>query len=325
MKAVRITNPGSSGMLQSISCPKPVPGPGEVLINVAAAGLNRADLFQVQGRYPLPAGPVAIPGLEISGTIESVGEGLSGFRKGTPVCALLPGGGYATHVLAPEELVMPIPEGMDIVRAAALPEACFTVWKNLFLHGNMAAGESLLVHAGASGIGTAAISLATAFGAKVFATASSPEKRAFCRQLGAVATCAYTDDFRQMVQTALPEAEGVDIILDCLGAPYFQKNLDSLGDGGRLLVIALLNGSRTDINMAPILLKNLTVTGSTLRSAPAEEKSFIAKELVQKAWPLYASGQITPAIDRIFRLEEAQAAHLYMKSNQNVGKILLKV
>lgn len=324
MQAIEIQNPGKHGSLHVVSRPRPKPGKGEILIHVAASGINRADIFQLQGLYPPPPGASDIPGMEVSGTITAMGEDVTGLHTGMQVCALLEGGGYAEYAVASAALTLPVPANVPLIHAAALPEACFTVWKNLFLLGKLHPEENVLIHAGASGIGTTAIQIASALGSNVIATASTPEKQEICKSLGAIATCTYEDDYREVLQNTLPKAKGLDVILDSLGTPYLQKNLECLNYKGRLIVIALLNGSKGEIAMGSVLLKNLSIVGSTLRSSSKEEKAFISHEVIKNLWPLYAHGRVMPVVDSTFPASDASLAFQRMQERHHTGKILLK-
>jgi NADPH2:quinone reductase len=324
MAAVEIVQPGDPEVLQIRQRPVPQPGPGEVLVKVAAAGVNRPDIMQRRGLYPPPPGASDIPGLEIAGEVVALGEGVNGPALGDTVCALVTGGGYAEYCTAPAPLCLPLPKGLGTVEAAALPETFFTVWTNVFDRGGLQPGERFLVHGGAGGIGTTAIQLAREFGATVFATAGSPEKCAFCEQLGARAIDYRQEDFVERIRT-LTEGKGVDLILDMIGGPYLQRNLDCLAPGGRLVLIAVQGGPKTDINLLPVFLKRLTLTGSTLRPRSIEEKAAIAASLREKAWPLLESGRIKPVIHGTFPLAEAAEAHRLMESSRHIGKIVLTV
>jgi len=325
MTAIAITRPGGPEVLQPCRRPVPAPGPGDVLVRVSAAGVNRPDLMQRQGLYPPPPGASDIPGLEIAGTVAAVGAGVAGLAVGDAVCALVSGGGYAEWCLAAEPLCLPIPPGLDFAQAAALPETLFTVWTNLFdsERGRLQAGESLLVHGGSSGIGVAAIQLARAFGARVFATAGSAEKCRFCEGLGAAAVNYREQDFVEAVM-AQTEGKGVDVILDMVGGDYLQRNLSCLRQDGRLVQIAFQNGPKTQINLTPILLKRLTLTGSTLRPRSVAEKAAIARGLREKVWPLLASGRVRPVVQAVLPLTEAAAAHRLLESGVPIGKIVLQ-
>ncbi len=300
--------------------PRPEPGPGEVLLRVAGAGVNRPDLIQRAGLYPPPPGAPQTMGLEASGEIAALGPGVTRWRVGEAVCALLPGGGYAEYAAAPEGSVLPIPAGLSLVEAAALPETVFTVWANVFEAGALARGETFLVHGGASGIGTIAIQMAAAAGATVYATAGDAAKVALCERLGAARAINYkSEDFAEIVG----EFGGVDVILDMVGAPYLQKNLDILRPRGRLVYIALLQGARGEIDLMRVMLKRLTITGSTLRARPIEEKARLAREVERVVWPWIAAGQVKPIIDSTFPLEAAEAAQARMQAGAHAGKIVL--
>jgi putative PIG3 family NAD(P)H quinone oxidoreductase len=297
-----------------------MPRAGEVLIRVRAAGVNRPDLVQRAGFYPPPPGSPETLGLEAAGEIVSVGAGVSRWRAGDRVCALLPGGGYAEYALAPEGSALPIPAGLKLAEAAALPETVFTVWANVFESGALEPGERFLVHGGASGIGTTAIQMAAARGAQVFATAGDNAKVALCERLGAKAAINYkTEDF----EAVLREAGGVDVILDMVGGSYVQKNLNILADGGRLVMIAFLQGPRAELDLMRLMMKRLTLTGSTLRGRSTQEKARLAREVERHVWPWIEAGKVRPVIDSTFPLERAEDAHLRMMANAHAGKIVL--
>jgi putative PIG3 family NAD(P)H quinone oxidoreductase len=300
--------------------PRPEPGPGEVLLKNAAAGINRPDLFQRAGLYPPPPGAPATMGLEAAGHIVAVGEGVTRWRAGDAVCALLPGGGYAEYALAPAGSVLPVPEGLSLIEAAALPETVLTVWANIFEAGALQPGEAVLIHGGASGIGTTAIQMVKAFGARVFATAGDDEKTALCQRLGAEQAINYrTEDF----EAVLKAAGGVDMILDMVGGPYIQKNINILNDLGRLVFIAFLQGPRAEVDMMRVMLKRLTITGSTLRSRPAEEKARLARAVEATVWPWVGAGLVRPVIDATFPLADAEQAQARMQTGAHAGKIVL--
>jgi NADPH2:quinone reductase len=314
-------------VLRPVERPTPEPGAAEVLIRVLAAGVNRPDILQRQGRYPPPPGASDIPGLELSGTVERVGPWAEGdpcrFAAGDAVCALVAGGGYAEYAVAPARQCLPIPTGMDLVRAAAIPETYFTVWTNLFQRGQLQTGSSVLVHGGSSGIGTTAIQLARAFGATVFATAGSDEKCRACERLGAAAAINYrTIDFVDAI-AAITSGRGVDIILDIVGGDYFERNLRALALDGRLLQIGLLGGSRTQIDLGVIMRRRLTLTGSTLRVRSVDQKAAIARELEQHVWPLLASNIVSPIVDRTYPLAHAADAHRALEQGAVIGKVVL--
>lgn len=322
MAAVEIGRPGGPEVLRTSRRPVPLPSPGEVLIEVAAAGVNRPDLMQRRGLYPPPAGASDIPGLEVAGTIAAVGEGVVGLDPGQAVCALVTGGGYAEYCTAAAALCLPVPKGLSLVQAAALPETFFTVWANVFGREGLRAGQRFLVHGGGGGVGSTAIQLAREFGAEVYATAGGPEKCAFCEQLGARAIDYRHEDFVARIRQ-LTAGMGVDLILDMIGGPYLQRNLDSLAPGGKLSIIAVQGGPKAEINLLPVFLKRLTITGSTLRPRSVPEKAAIAAELAEKVWPLLESGRIGPIIHRSFPLAEAAEAHRLMESGGHRGKLVL--
>jgi putative PIG3 family NAD(P)H quinone oxidoreductase len=303
----------------------PVLSPGEVLIKVAFAGVNRPDCSQRSGRYPPPKGASPIMGLEVSGHIAAVGEGVRGWALGDRVCALCNGGGYADFVAVPASQVLPIPQGMGLLQAAALPENYFTVWVNLFLRGHLKAGETLLVHGGSSGIGLTAIQLAKAFGAKVYCTTGSVEKNMACLKAGADAAINYkTQDF--VTETlGLTQGQGVDIVLDMVGGDYVDRNLKVLAVEGRLIQIAFLQGAKVNVDLTSLMVKRIAFTGSTLRPRTIEDKAHIAQSLHEHVWPLLGQGKALPIIDRVFEMEDASLAHGLMESSVHVGKIMLKI
>jgi len=323
MRAIAITQPGGPEVLQPVTLPTPAPGAGEVLIEVAAAGVNRPDVVQRQGFYAPPPGAPDTPGLEVAGTIVQLGAGVTGWSPGDKVCALVAGGGYAQYCVAPAVQCLPVPPGMDMIAAAAIPETFFTVWTNLFDGGRLQAGESLLVHGGSSGIGTTAIQIAKAFGARVFATAGSDGKCAVCTQLGAERAINYRNEDFVSVIKELTGGAGVNVILDMVGGAYVERNISSLAMGGRLVNIAFLEGSKVTLNLMPVMLKRLILTGSTLRPRSIAEKSLIANALREKVWPLLAAGKIQPVIDSTYALEDAAAAHARMESSAHIGKLVL--
>ncbi len=324
MTAIAIEGKGGPEALQPATLPVPAAGRGQVLIKVAAAGVNRPDVMQRLGLYPAPKGHSEIPGLEVAGEVAAVGPEASRFAVGAKAMALVNGGGYAEYCLAEEGSCLPIPAGVSMVDAAAIPEGFFTVWHNVFERGGLKAGNWFLVHGGTSGIGTAAIQLATAFGAKVITTAGSPEKCAVCRDLGAVRAVDYkTEDFVEAVK-AETGGRGVDVILDMIGGDYVERNIRSLADDGRLVNIAFQGGSKVTIDMMRVMLKRLTLTGSTLRIRPAEVKAAIARQVEDKALPLVADGRVKVVIDRTFPLRDAAAAHARM-DDAHIGKIVLTV
>ena len=323
MIAIAIAKPGGPDALQPIEAPVPQPRPREVVIRVAAAGVNRPDLMQREGKYPPPVGASEIPGLEVSGTITACGDGVERWRDGDQVCALVSGGGYAEYCVAPDVQCLPVPSTVDLVSAGAIPETFFTVWTNVFERGRLSEGESFLVHGGSSGIGTTAIQMARAFGARVFATAGTAEKCLACERLGAERAVNYrTEDFTAVL-AKLTDGRGVDVILDMVGGPYFSRNLELLALEGRLLQIALLHGAKAEINLVRLLRQRLTVTGSTLRARTVQEKAAIANALERAVWPLIEAGKIRPVIYATFPLTQAAEAHRLMESGSHIGKIVL--
>ncbi len=323
MHAIEISQPGGPEVLRWVERPDPVPGPGEVLIEVAAAGVNRPDVFQRQGSYPPPAGASDLPGLEIAGRIVGGDPAAGGFQMNDEVCALVAGGGYAQYCVAPAVQCLPVPEGLSLVEAAALPETYFTVWTNVFDRGGLAPGETLLVHGGASGIGTTAIRLATALGHTVYATAGSDERVEAIEALGAARGINYkTRDFVADIRE-LTQGRGVDVILDMVAGDYLPRNIDILADDGRLVIIALLGGAKGTLNCGQVMRRRLTVTGSTLRARPVEVKAAIARALRERVWPLLSAGTIRPVIHATFPLREAARAHAMMDAGEQIGKIVL--
>ena len=302
--------------------PTPAPGSGELLVRVEAAGVNRPDILQRLGQYPPPPGISDVPGLEVAGTVSAVGPDVSRWREGDSVCALVAGGGYAEYCVVPEPQALPLPRGFRPGEAAAIPETFFTVWTNLFDRGKLTEGETVLIHGGSSGIGTTAIQLARAFGATVLATAGSDAKCAACERLGARAINYRTADFVQVTRE-FTGAKGVDVILDIVGGDYLQKNIECLAMHGRLIQIGLLGGSRAEINLRPLMQKRLTLTGSTLRTRSVAEKGAIARDLEARVWPLLASRQVAPLIDRALPLGDAAEAHRLLESGEVIGKIVL--
>ena len=325
MTAIEIERPGGPEVLRAVQRPVPNLAPGEVLVQVEAAGVNRPDVMQRLGKYPPPPGASDIPGLEIAGTIVSVADGASRWHVGDRICALVSGGGYAEYCAAPAVQCLPIPDGLDAIAAGAIPETFFTVWTNVFERGRLAAGQRLLVHGGASGIGTTAIQLARASKAIVFATAGTNDKCAACRSLGAAVAINYrTQDFVDVVRTET-SAAGVDVILDIMGADYFARNIDCLALNGRLLQIGLMSGAKAEINLTAVLHRRLTITGSTLRARTVAEKGALAREVETHVWPLLAAGRVAPVIDRVFPLTAAADAHQRLESGEHVGKVVLTV
>jgi putative PIG3 family NAD(P)H quinone oxidoreductase len=324
MTCVEITAPGAPEVLRLVERPDPAPGHGEILIAVAAAGVNRPDVLQRRGHYPPPAGASDIPGLEVSGTVAAIGAGVDGWREHDRVCALVSGGGYATRCVAPAPQCLPIPAPLDFIAAAAVPETFFTVWSNVFDRGRLQTGETALFHGGTSGIGTTAIQLAVARGARVLATAGSDEKCRAAEALGAARSINYrTEDFAAVVKE-FTGGRGVDLILDIVGADYFARNIAALAVDGRLVEIGMMGGqTAASIDLGQVIRRRLTVTGSTLRARTVEEKGAIATALRRQVWPLLEAGRVRPVIDRTFPLHEAAAAHRRMESSEHVGKIVL--
>lgn len=321
MDVVAIAQPGGPGVLDLRRRPVPAPGQGQILIRVAYAGVNRPDVLQRMGAYAPPPGASDLPGLECSGHVAAIGPGVTRWAVGDAVCALLPGGGYAEYALTAADHALPVPEGLGLAEAACLPETCFTVWSNVVMRGGLRAGERLLVHGGSSGIGTTAIQIARALGARVWATAGSAEKCAACAALGATAINYREADFVQV----LAAEGGADLILDMVGGDYIARDLKALADDGRLVFIAFLGGPKAEINFAPLMTRRLTITGSTLRPQSDLAKAGIAAELARHVWPMVAAGQLRPVMDREFPLADAEAAHRRMEGGDHIGKIVLKV
>lgn len=325
MRVVEIKQPGGPEMLVAATRPLPMPAEGELLIRIAAAGVNRPDVIQRQGSYPPPPGASDLPGLEVAGSVAALGPGVTGWQVGDPVCALLAGGGYAEFATAPAQQCLPVPAGLDMVQAAALPETVFTVWTNVFERGGLQAGESLLVHGGTSGIGTIAIQLAKALGAKVYATAGGPEKAQACETLGADRGIDYrSEDFVAVIRH-VTEKRGVDVVLDMVGGDYLPRNIDCLAPDGRHVTIAFLRGPKAEINLAPVMLKRLTLTGSTLRARSVAQKGALAAAVRAHVWPLVEAGRVKPVIHATFPLEQACSAHRLMESSGHIGKIVLTI
>ena len=323
MKCVEISEPGGPEVLKLVTRPMPVPGPEEVLIKVAAAGINGPDVYQRRGLYPAPPGVTDIPGLEVSGTVVALGEGAAGWRVGDACCALTAGGGYAEYCSAPTRQCLPVPAGLDLADAAALPESFFTVWTNVFERAALAEGEILLVHGGGGGIGTTAIQIAAAFGHRVFTTAAGPEQCAALERLGAARAIDFTrDDFAAVIKGATG-GKGVNVILDIVGGDYIARDIASLARDGRLVQIAFLKGSKAEIDLMPVMLKRLTITGSTLRVQSVERKGEIAEALRQRVWPLIEEGRIRPVIFARLPLADAAEGHRIMQEGAHLGKILL--
>ena len=323
MTAIEITSPGGPEVLKPGTRPRPEPGPGEVLIKVAAAGVNRPDVLQRKGMYSPPPGTSDIPGLEIAGTVAALGSGVEGLAAGDETCALVAGGGYAEYCVAPVEQCLPVPSGLDMVAAAALPETFFTVWSNVFDRGGLAAGEIFLVHGGSSGIGTTAIQLAKAFGARVFTTAGSEEKCRACTELGAERAINYREEDFAAVLKEATGGRGVDLVLDMVGGDYVPRSLDTMAMDGRHVSIAFLRGAKSEIDFNAVMRKRLTLTGSTLRPRPVSDKGAIAAKLRAQVWPKLAAGTIRPVIHSTFPLADAAGAHALMESSAHIGKIVL--
>jgi putative PIG3 family NAD(P)H quinone oxidoreductase len=325
MTAIEIREPGGPEVLTPVTRPLPRPAAGEVLIAVAAAGVNRPDMLQRAGSYPPPPGASDIPGLEVAGTIVALGEGVSDWRSGDQVTALVAGGGYAQYCSAPAPQCLPPPKGLSLAEAAALPETFFTVWTNLFDRLDLKAGEAFLVHGGSSGIGTTAIQLAKAFGAEVYATAGSPEKCRACEDLGAKRAINYRAEDFVAVTKEETGGRGLDVVLDMVGGDYIQRNIKALAPDGRLGYIAFLGGSKAEVDFAPMMLKRITISGSTLRARSVDFKGAIARNLKEKVWPLIESGQVRPVMAESFALERAADAHALMETSRHIGKIVLTV
>ena len=322
MRAIEISAPGAPDVLHLAERPVPVPGPGQVVLKVAYAGVNRPDALQRAGLYNPPAGASDLPGLEASGTIAACGAGVLGLQQGQQVCALLPGGGYAEYAVTQAAHCLPVPNGFDLKQAACLPETFFTVWLNVFQRGGLKAGERFLLHGGSSGIGTTAIQLARAFGARVFTTAGSDAKCRACLDLGAERAVNYREtDFVPIMQGE----GGADVILDMVGGDYIARNLDALADDGRLVQIAFLQGPKTSLNFTPMMTRRLTLTGSTLRPQSDVAKARIASSLLSQVWPLLSAGRIAPVIDSCFDLDQAAQAHARMETSTHIGKIVLRI
>jgi putative PIG3 family NAD(P)H quinone oxidoreductase len=323
MKAITVPEPGGPEALVLADVDTPQPRAGEVLVRVAAAGVNRADVLQREGHYPPPPGASELLGLEVSGTVEEVGEGVEGWEPGDEVCALLAGGGYAEHVRVPEGQLLPVPAGVSLVDAAALPEVACTVWSNVVMTADLEEGETLLVHGGSSGIGTMAIQVGRALGARVAVTAGSAEKLEACRALGADVLVDYREeDFVEQVRSAT-DGHGADVVLDIIGATYLAQNLEVLATGGRLVVIATQGGRRAELDLGALMRKRAAVIGTTLRARPAAEKAAIVAAVVEDLWPLVESGAVRPVIQARHPLADAALAHRELEASRHVGKILL--
>ncbi|WP_439495923.1 NAD(P)H-quinone oxidoreductase [Bosea sp. (in: a-proteobacteria)] len=325
MTAIGFEAPGGPDVLQATTRPVPKPGPGEILVAVAAAGINRPDVLQRLGGYAPPPGASDIPGLEIAGTVVALGDGARRFALGDQVCGLVAGGGYAQYAVVHESNALPVPAGLSLLEAAAIPETYFTVWTNVFQRGALKSGESFMVHGGTSGIGTTAIQLARAFGAMVIATAGSAEKCAACRELGAEHAINYREQDFVAVAKQATGGRGVDLILDMVGGDYIGRNYEAAAESGRIVQIAFLNGPKAEVDFRRLMMKRLTHTGSTLRPRTITEKAAIAAELEARVWPLLAQGRCKPVIHQTFPLARAAEAHRLMESNTHIGKIVLTV
>ena len=323
MRAVVITTPGGPEVLHLAEVPDPVPGPGEVLVEVTAAGVNPADALQRMGGYPPPPGAPPYPGLECSGRVIALGPGVSDWQPGEEVCALLAGGGYAERVAVPAGQVLPIPDGVSLTHAAALPEAACTVHSTVFGQAGLAPGETLLVHGGAGGIGTMAIQLAKAFGARVVCTAGTPAKLARCRELGADLAVSYAEDDFVAAVADFTGDRGADVILDIMGAPYLARNIEALATGGRLVVLSVKGGSRAEVDLGTLMRKRASILASTLRARPVSEKGAIVAAVRAQVWPLISAGTVAPVIETVLPMTEVAAAHRLLGEGRQVGKILL--
>jgi putative PIG3 family NAD(P)H quinone oxidoreductase len=322
MRAIEIVEPGGPDVLRPVVMSIPKPNRNEVLIKIAFAGVNRPDVLQRAGSYMPPPGASDLPGLEASGTIFAIGQNVTNWAIGDEVCALLPGGGYAEYAVTQASHCLPVPKGMGLEQAAALPETFFTVWSNVFQRGKLKPHEKFLVHGGSSGIGTTAIQLANVFGSEVYATAGTEAKCLVCEELGAKRAINYKkEDFLDVMKSL----GGVNLILDMVGGVYIEKNIKALVDDGRLVQIAFLQGAKAELNFAQIMTRRLTITGSTLRPQSDLSKAQIASELFRNVWPLLSNGRLKPVINSVFELEDVTSAHLLMESSQHIGKILLKV
>ncbi|AWB88092.1 NAD(P)H-quinone oxidoreductase [Mycetocola zhujimingii] len=323
MKAVEYQGAGGPEVIRVVDRPRPVAGPGEVLIRVAAAGLNRADVQQRRGVYPPPPGASVIPGLEVSGTIAELGDGVDAFGVGAEVCALLAGGGYAEYVAVPAGQVLPVPAAIPLVDAAALPEVACTVWSNLFMTAHVTAGDWVLIHGGAGGIGTMATQLVAAFGARPVVTAGSAEKLAYCRTFGAEAGINYRDEDFARRMLDISGGHGADVILDVVGAKYLDRNVRALAFGGRLVVIGLQGGAKAELDLGLLMSRRASVAGTTLRSRPIEEKARVVAEVAAHVWPLVETGTVRTAVEARYPLDRVAEAHEHFDSGRHTGKILL--
>lgn len=325
MIAIEISQPGGPEVLMPVERPVPEPGPGEVLIKVIAAGVNRPDVFQRKGSYPPPPGASDLPGLEVAGLIVGGDPASAGLKVGDHVCALTNGGGYAAYCVAPAVQCLPVPKGVSMIEAAGLPETFFTVWSNVFMRGRLSGNESFLVHGGASGIGTTAIQLATALGHAAYGTVGSDDRVKAIEAIGAVAGINYrTQDFVAEIKR-LTDGKGVDVILDMVAGDYIARDMQCLAEDGRIVIIALLGGTRADVDLRQVMSRRLSITGSTLRPRSAEFKGQVAAELREKVWPLFESGKLRPIVHATFPLADAAKAHAMMEAGEQVGKIVLTI
>jgi NADPH2:quinone reductase len=326
MKAIKAREPGGPDVLEVVDLPALKPGPSELLVRVRATAVNRADILQRRGHYPPPPGASDVLGLEIAGEVEALGDGVEGWSLGDHVCAILPGGGYAEQAILPAATAMPVPPGLDVVKAAAIPEAFTTAWDNLFTRGRLAPGETVLLHGGSSGVGTAAIQLASWKDCTVLVTAGSREKIDACRELGATDGINYRerDDFDQAVRD-LTGSRGADVVLDIIGGPYLERNLNALAEDGRLVIIGLMGGPTAEANLGLMLTRRLTITAATLRARSVDAKAALARQVVAEVWPGFADGALRPVIDRVMPLAQASEAHALMESSEHIGKIVLTV
>jgi putative PIG3 family NAD(P)H quinone oxidoreductase len=325
MKVVEISQFGPPEVLKVVERPDPVPAAGEILIDVAAAGINRPDVIQRLGKYPPPPGASDIPGLEVAGVVAALGADVGGWSVGDPICALLAGGGYAERAAVPHQQCLPIPKGLTAIQAAGLPETFFTVWTNVFQRGKLKAGETILIHGGTSGIGTTAIQLAKVFGARVFATAGSDAKCAATRQLGAEQAFNYRTDDWVAEGKRVTDGRGVNLILDIVGGDYMARNLDLLSLEGRLVQIAFLKSAKAELDFSVMMRKRAWITGSTLRPRTPEEKGVIARDLLAHVWPLLEKGSVAPVVHKVFPFADAAAAHRLMEESTHIGKLILDV
>ena len=325
MRQIAVDQPGAPDVMHIAQAPVPAPREGEILVEVAYAGVNRPDCIQRAGHYPPPPDASPVLGLEIAGKVAALGAGVTQWKIGDAVCALTPGGGYAEYCTTPAAWALPVPAPLSMLDAASLPENFYTVWHNVFERGRLAAGESFLVHGGSSGIGLTAIQLAKAFGATVFTTVGNAEKAEFCRRMGADHVINYREqDFLAEVQS-ITAKKGVDLILDMVGGDYIERNLRALALEGRLVIIAFLQGSKVTVDWRFVMMKRLTVTGSTMRASPSSRKAEIARALRERVWPLFGDGKLQPVVTRVFPLDQAPAAHALMESSAHIGKIMLQV